>query len=104
MSSMWNDISEESMRKLERIAENEMLTQEEIRENLDVTEKGKIRQSIQNCKYALEHDPYLQGAICRNEMTCQIDIMKKVPWKRRDDGYGYEQSVSVSGKELRTDQ
>ena len=39
---MWNDISEESMRKLERIAENEMLTQEEIRENLDVTEKGKI--------------------------------------------------------------
>ena len=80
---MWNDISEESMRKLERIAENEMLTQEEIRENLDVTEKGKIRQSIQNCKYALEHDPYLQGAICRNEMTCQIDIMKKVPWKRR---------------------
>ena len=41
---MWNDISEESMRKLERIAENEMLTQEEIRENLDVTEKGKIRQ------------------------------------------------------------
>lgn len=59
---MWNDISEESMRKLERIAENEMLTQEEIRENLDVTEKGKIRQSIQNCKYALEHDPYLQGA------------------------------------------
>ena len=80
---MWNDISKESMRKLERIAENEMLTQEEIRENLDVTEKGKIRQSIQNCKYALEHDPYLQGAICRNEMTCQIDIMKKVPWKRR---------------------
>ena len=35
---MWNDISEESMRKLERIAEDEMLTQGEIRENLDVTE------------------------------------------------------------------
>ena len=80
---MWNDISEESMRRLERIAEDEMLTQGEIRENLDVTEKGKIRQSIQNCKYALEHDPYLRRAICRNEMTCQIDIMKKVPWKRR---------------------
>ena len=97
---MWNDISEESMRKLKRIAENEMLTQEEIRENLDVTEKGKIRQSIQNCKYALEHDPYLQGAICRNEMTCQIDETPGRP----DDGYGYEQSVPLSGKELRTDQ
>ena len=41
MSSMWNDISEESMRKLERIAENEMLTQEEIRENLDVQRKAR---------------------------------------------------------------
>ena len=48
-----------------------------------VTEKGRIRQSIQNCKYVLEHDPCLREAICRNEMTCQIDIKKKVPWKRR---------------------
>ena len=24
---------------------------EEIRDNLEVTEKGRIRQSIQNCKY-----------------------------------------------------
>lgn len=45
--------------------------------------KGENRQSIQNCKYVLEHDSCLNGAICRNEMTCQIDIMKKMPWKRR---------------------
>ena len=25
----------------------------------------------------------MRGAVCRNEMTCQIDIKKKVPWKRR---------------------
>ena len=68
---------------LEKIVETELLTVDDIRNRLDVTEKGKIRQSIQNCKYALEHDPCLKGAICRNEMTCQIDIMKKMPWKRR---------------------
>ena len=60
-----------------------MLSTEEIRGSLEVTEKGRIRQSIQNCKHVLEHDPCLKGAICRNEMTCQIDIKKKVPWKRR---------------------
>ena len=77
------NISEESLKKLEKIVEDEMLSTEEIRGYLEVTDKGKIRQSIQNCKYVLDHDPCLKGAICRNEMTCQIDIMKKVPWKRR---------------------
>lgn len=83
MSSEWKNISEESWKKLENIVEQEMLTPEEIRDELEVTEKGRIRQSIQNCKHVLEHDPCLRGAVCRNEMTCQIDIKKKVPWKRR---------------------
>lgn len=83
MSSEWKNISEESWKKLENNVEQEMLTPEEIRDNLEVTEKGRIRQSIQNCKYVLEYDPCLRGAVCRNEMNCQIDIKKKVPWKRR---------------------
>ena len=74
MSSEWKNISEESWKKLENIVEQEMLTPKEIRDNLEVTEKGRIRQSIQNCKHVLEHDPCLRGAVCRNEMTCQIDI------------------------------
>ena len=83
MNRELQNMSEESLQNLEEIVETELLTVEDIRNRLDVTEKGKIRQSIQNCKYALEHDPCLKGAICRNEMTCQIDIMKKMPWKRR---------------------
>lgn len=83
MNRELQNMSEESLQNLEEIVETELLTVEDIREWLDTTEKGKIRQSIQNCKYALEHDPCLKGAICRNEMTCQIDIMKKMPWKRR---------------------
>lgn len=83
MNRELQNMSEESLQNLEEIVETELLTVEDIRERLDTTEKGKIRQSIQNCKYALEHDPCLKGAICRNEMTCQIDIRKKMPWKRR---------------------
>ena len=83
MNRELQNMSEESLQSLEEIVETELLTVEDIRERMDTTEKGKIRQSIQNCKYALEHDPCLKGAICRNEMTCQIDIMKKMPWKRR---------------------
>lgn len=83
MNRELQNMSEESLQNLEEIVETELLTVEEIKERLDITEKGKIWKSIQNCKYALEHDPCLKGAICRNEMTCQIDIMKKMPWKRR---------------------
>ncbi|WP_443735477.1 VapE domain-containing protein [[Ruminococcus] lactaris] len=83
MNRELQNMSEESLQNLEEIVETELLTVEDIRERMDTTEKGKIRQSIQNCKYALEHDPCLKGVICRNEMTCQIDIMKKMPWKRR---------------------
>ena len=74
---------------------------------LEVTEKGRIRQSIQNCKHVLDHDPCLRGAVCRNEMTCQIDIKKKVPWKRRGvqmTDTDMNNLSSVSGKELRADQ
>ena len=65
LSSEWKNISEESWKKLEKIVEDEMLSTEEIRGSLEVTEKGRIRQSIQNCKHVLEHDPCLKGAICR---------------------------------------
>ena len=63
MNRELQNMSEESLQNLEEIVETELLTVEDIRERLDITEKGKIRQSMQNCKYALEHDPCLKGAI-----------------------------------------
>ena len=83
MKEELKNMSEESLKNLEEIVESELLTVEDIRERLEFTEKGKTRQTIQNCKYVLENDPCLKGVICRNEMTCQIDIRKEVPWKRR---------------------
>ena len=83
MKEELKNMSEESLKNLEEIVESELLPVEDIRERLEFTEKGKTRQTIQNCKYVLENDPCLKGVICRNEMTCQIDIRKEVPWKRR---------------------
>lgn len=54
-----------------------------VREKLIHTEKGTLRQSIQNCVTVLEEDPLLKDAIKRNELTGQINIVKDLGWKRR---------------------
>ena len=41
LSSEWKNISEESWKKLEKIVEDEMLSTEEIRGSLEVTEKAQ---------------------------------------------------------------
>lgn len=55
---------------------------EAIRRRLALTEKGKIKQSIGNVVTVLENDPFLAGAIRKNELTGRVDIVKKMPWKR----------------------
>ena len=69
MNEELQNMREESLRNLEEIVESELMTVKDIREQLDCTDKGKTRQSIQNCKYILENDPCLKDVICRNEMT-----------------------------------
>ena len=53
---------------------------EDVKATLNVTEKGKIRQSIQNCVLALQYDPILKLAFRKNEMTGRTDVVKKLPW------------------------
>ena len=72
MNRELQNMSEESLQNLEEIVETELLTVEDIRERLDTTEKGKIRQSIQNCKYALEHDPCLRWNTGGAEKDCTV--------------------------------
>ena len=54
-----------------------------ILDALEKTKKGTVRQSKKNCMTVLKNDPVLRKAISRNELTGRIDIVKKVPWKRR---------------------
>lgn len=58
------------------------LSEEEIKDRLDRTEKGQVRQSIHNCLEVFRYDPILQGSICYNILTGRKDIVKPVPWEK----------------------
>lgn len=65
----------------------ERLTAEEVREMLSQTEKGVVRQTLQNCVTALGFDPVLGQAIRYNEFTGQWNITEKMPWERQGSGF-----------------
>lgn len=53
-----------------------------ILETLERGDNNKVKGSLDNCITVLRRDPVLKGAICKNQMTGRIDIVKPVPWKR----------------------
>ena len=57
-------------------------TVSDVEQMMDRTEKGAIKQNIQNMVTALDNDPALKGAIRKNELTDRIDIVKPMWWKR----------------------
>ena len=61
------------------------LSVEDVAKELEQTEKGQTRQSIQNCVAVLQKDPVLAGSIRRNELTDKTEIVKDVGWKRRGE-------------------
>ena len=60
----------------------EMSTVEDVLESLARTQKGNVKSSIENCMTILYRDPVLKDAICKNELTNKIDIVKQLLWKR----------------------
>ena len=58
------------------------LTVEEIREQLEMTQKGAVKNNRHNCKLILEHDPLLKDVFRHNILTEQTDIVKPVWWER----------------------
>ena len=73
-SASWNAVGE--------ALDEEMSTAEDILESLARTQKGNVKSSIENCVTVLCRDPVLKGAICKNELTNKIDIVKPLLWKR----------------------
>ena len=53
-----------------------------ILESLDITEKGGIANSIQNCVIVFENDPLFAGRISRNLLTETDDLVGAFPWRR----------------------
>lgn len=85
MKEELKNLSEEILEELAEDLKDEANSIETVRENLKITEKGKPRQTIENCLYVLQHDPILAGSICRNELTVRTEVTRKLPWKRRGE-------------------
>ncbi len=51
-------------------------------EELQLTDKGGIAQTIGNVVIILRHDPKLEGAIALNEMTHNIVAKRSLPWRK----------------------
>ena len=58
-----------------------------VYENLEKRKDGTTRQTISNAIIVLENDPEFKGAIKRNELSCQTDIVKKMDWRRRSKSF-----------------
>ena len=53
-------------------------TVEEVQEMLEYTQKGIIKNTLQNCRKILLYDPYLHGAVKYNLLTERPVIAKKM--------------------------
>lgn len=73
----------ESWERIGQIMQEEMSSVEDVCNALARTEKGWVKQSIDNCMLVLQRDPLLRKAICKNELTGKIDIVKDLGWKRK---------------------
>lgn len=58
------------------------LTVDEIRESLDSTAKGSVKNSIKNCVTVFRSDPLFKDAIKHNILTERTDIVKPLGWQR----------------------
>ena len=54
----------------------------QIRESLEVYQKGGVKNSIRNCVTVLQSDPNLKGAIALNLLTEKVDIIRPLGWAR----------------------
>ena len=70
------------------------MTEEQVLELLEKTEKGKTMQTVNNCVIALEHDPVMKKGIKKNVLTGRVDIVKNMGWDKEsitlnDDDMAY---------------
>ncbi len=79
------NMSEESLMELESDLREDASTVEEVLESLVRTEKGLVKQTIENVLFVMEHDPVLGRALRKNELTGRMDIVKDMPWKRNGE-------------------
>ena len=59
------------------------LTSEELKDTLQTTNAGDIKNCLTNAVEILSNDLLLRDALKYNEMTQHIDVVRKLPWERK---------------------
>ena len=77
MNGDYQSLAPELKENLKMLAENRLCqTPEEVRELLEVNDKGQVKNTMQNVYQVFQSDPVLHGAIGYNILTGRIDICK----------------------------
>lgn len=84
MSSEFQSLPPETQEAVKRTMDTmePAQTPAEIRETLEGTQKGGVKNSIRNCLTVFQRDPLFRGALRLNLLTEQIDIVKPLGWER----------------------
>lgn len=59
---------------------------EELKEMLDVSDKGAVLSSRRNCTLIFRHDPNLRGRFRYNILAQNVYVNGTLPWERKDKG------------------
>ncbi len=62
------------------------MTADDIREMLQLTERGQVKNSVTNAEMILSLDPLLREGIRLNELTQKIDVVRPMGWERGNNG------------------
>lgn len=60
------------------------MTVEDVKELLEMTDKGQIKSCFTNAATILSYDPLLRDSVRYNELTQRVDIVKDLGWECRD--------------------
>ena len=64
--------------------EKDLLPTAYIRESLEQNDRGNPKATVTNVVKILKEDPFFAGAICLNELSERIDIIRDLGWHRED--------------------
>ena len=64
--------------------EKELLPVASVRASLEMNDRNDPKGTVTNVVKILKEDPVLKGAICLNELSERIDILKNLGWHRED--------------------
>lgn len=75
---------------------SEDFNEEDWQENLEINNKGELKNTLTNIILILRYDPQLNG-IFYNELREGVDVDEDVPWKRLKSGWNKTDEASIAG-------